>query len=156
MGGGPQSRQKLTRPIRIVIATVLLTVLVGASGAEAAQYFGKEPGKWSARILVRENRIKAVRIVVPASCRDQDRPSRFTWEVGWKGQPLNLKLRKHGGFFRESYTRWSKHVFKGRLTQNRIRAHLWFADRGDHVQCWTGPGPRPQWVSFTARKVRSG
>ncbi|MDQ5894752.1 MAG: hypothetical protein QG596_1013 [Actinomycetota bacterium] len=142
------------RSVHAVVACLVLSTMLCAMGwatrAEAALYFGKKEGEWHARILVRDNMIKAVKVSVPSTCSGGS--SRLTWETGWKGQPMNIRIRRFGGFYAESYTRWSKQVFRGRLVGNRLQGNLWFADRGDYVQCWTGRGPKPEWVGFTARR----
>ena len=142
------------RPVRLkIVCLVLVTLLcsaVWAARSEATLYLGKKEGQWHARILVRDNMIKAVKVSVPSTCNDS--PSRLTWETGWKGQPMNIRIRRYGGFYAETYTRWSKQVFRGRLVGNRFQGNVWFADRGDYVQCWTGLGSKPEWVGFTARK----
>lgn len=137
------------RPILAVLLSLLVAgFLFSPPGAGATRYEGSKPKAWQAEIVVRGKQIRSLHLVVPSSCRGQEKPSKL--EVNLKSK---IRLRKHGGFYRESVTRWSKSVLKGRLTENRIQGSLWFADRGDYVQCWTGTGDKPRWVRFAARKV---
>lgn len=133
-----------------LILTLMAGSLIWVSESAATTYVGESPGRWKARIEIRNDSIRKIHLVVPATCRNQGKsPSRSTLTWDSKGP----HLRKYGGFYEESTSRWSKRVLKGRLIGDRIQGSLWFADMGDYVQCWTGTGKKPGWVSFKARKV---
>jgi len=143
-----------TRKRTLIAATViaLLGFATWSSSVGAAFYVGGKPGKWRAEAEIENGFIRSMRLTVPSNCRDQETPPglNLTVELGKK-----LRIRRHGGFYRETVTRWSKSVLKGRLIGNRIKGSLWFADFGDYVQCWTGTGEKPAWVPFAARAVRA-
>ncbi len=133
-----------------LILSLLLVAAVSPSPAEAIQYFGKKPGKWEAEIEIRNGFIRSMHLKLPSNCRDQKHPPGLNLEIN---RDSKLRLRRYGGFYRESVTRWSKSVLKGRVIGNRVQGSFWFADFGDYVQCWTGTGEKPSWVRFAARAV---
>jgi hypothetical protein len=142
--------------IRWIVRSLPLSLLIcgalGAQGAQATFYTGHHAGSW-AEIEIRNGFIRSYSLELPSTCRSGSQPSETKPSKLTMRTTTKLRIRKHGGFFRESVTRWSKSVLKGRVIGGRIRGFVWFADMGDYVQCWTGTGKKPDWVQFNARRI---
>lgn len=140
------------RPTGVFFVALLLFLFTFGAlrvpGADATLYTGHSSGSW-AEIEISSGFIRSYYLKLPSTCRDQTRSSRFTMQATAK-----IRIRKHGGFYRDTRNRWSRTIMKGRVIGNRVQGSVWFADFGDYVQCWTGTGARPEWVRFKAWKPK--
>ena len=147
-----------------LILSLLLVAAVSPSPAEAIQYFGKKPGKWEAEIEIRNGFIRSMHLKLPSNCRDQKRPPGLNLEIN---RDSKLRLRRYGGFYRESVTRWSKSVLKGPGDRQqgpgiplvcglrRLRPML-DRNRGEALLGQVRRPPSPRSSSAGARSLRSG